>query len=82
MLKVDKSIITDKKKGIQRKFTYKDVEYDCDQWADAKKYMPADFDLVYMKTKNKIFNGWAYVDSWDGAKISPEDEVLFWKHHE
>lgn len=63
-----------------RLFTYKDVIYDFDGWADAKKYQPKKFDLVYVKIKGKpTTNGWFSSNFWDGLLVKPEDEVLYWK---
>jgi len=81
MLQVEKDIIQDANNGLQRKFCYKDVEYDCDGWADASKYLPADFDLMYLKTADNIYNGWMSRSRWDGLKITGDDKVFFWKRH-
>ena len=81
MMKVDRDFIRDKKTGKSRRFSYKDVKYDYDEWADASEYLPADFDLLYMKTKSKIYNGWISGTKWDGLKIPQDEKVLFWKCH-
>ena len=61
------------------KYTYKDVKYDIDGWVDAKKYLPADYDLCLMKTKSRTLYGWYSGLSWDGMKIKDSDQILFWK---
>ena len=67
------------KVGIN-KFTYKDIESDEYGWVDAKKFISQDFDLCYLKLKDKkTQNGWANGFSWDGLNIERSDEVLFWK---
>lgn len=60
---------------------YSMVEFDKDGWADAKRFIPADFDLCLLKIKGKNKNepGWASGRNWDGLRIKKDDEVLFWK---
>lgn len=41
-----------KKVGIT-KLSYGDIEYGSDEWVDAKRFTPAQFDLVKIKTKKK-----------------------------
>ena len=78
MMKVGRDIVQMGEKV--RKFLYSDVKYDADGWAEAKKFMPADYDLVFMKTEKKTYNGWASGKIWDGLKI-PDEPVLYWKCH-
>lgn len=79
MLKVGVDIIKDKKKGKQRKFSYTDVEYDCDDWADAAKYLPADYDLVHLKTEKKTISGWRSGNVWAGLRLKGDEKFLYWK---
>lgn len=80
--------VVDKKTGKRKKipvfYSYlKDVIYDIDGWADAKKFLPEDFDLVYMRLKRKRkIPGWINGLSWHGSRLRPNDEVLFWKRKE
>jgi hypothetical protein len=64
-----------------RSFTYKDIIYDDDGWADARKYLPADFDLVHLRLKDGTPNltGWHTGKEWEGLRIKEQDEVTFWK---
>lgn len=62
------------------KYNYRDVKYDIDGWADAKKFLPANFDLCLLKTKSKTIHGWYSGLSWDGMNIQESDEILYWKH--
>ncbi len=60
-------------------FSYQDIKYDVDGWADASRYHPKRFDLVHLQTNLRIKSGW-----WDGQKysgfwITPKDEILYWK---
>lgn len=73
---------TKKRKSNFRKAEYRDCKFDIDGWADSKKYLPKDFDLVYMKTKDKTCHGWHCGNIWDGLKIQPEYNVLYWKKKE
>ena len=71
---VDKTYKTNKKK-----ISYKDVGYDCEGWADAKKFLPACYDLCILKTKTRNLNGWHTGSIWDGSKIKSNEDVLCWK---
>lgn len=76
MIKVGYPIEKDSKK----KYTYRDCEYDADMWSDAKKFIPADFDLCFLKTKEgKTKMGWASAYNWDGLHVNDKDEVVAWK---
>ncbi len=69
------------KKGESKSlFCYKHIIYDIDGWVDAKKYLPLDFDLVYIRVKGrKDQMGWHSTNMWDGLDLKKTDEVLFWK---
>lgn len=44
------------------------------------EYLPDDYDIMYLKIKNKpSSHGWISGNNWDGLKIKPDDEVLYWK---
>jgi hypothetical protein len=61
-------------------FSYTQVEYDCDGWADAKRFLPMLFDLCLLKLKtHKTKPGWSSGPGWDGKDLQPEDQVLYWK---
>lgn len=63
-------------------FTYKHVEYK-DGWADAKLYLPCDFDLILMKLSDGSTKaGWSTGTNWDGLNMLPTDKVLYWKRKE
>lgn len=64
-----------------RAFSYINVNFDEEKWADSSKFLPGDYDLCYCKIKNqkKILPGWHTGISWDGSKIKREHEVIFWK---
>jgi hypothetical protein len=63
------------------RFTYPMVKYDSDGWADASKYHPIDFDLLYLKIEGKkgTFRGWCSGNRWDGSKLECKDKILYWK---
>lgn len=65
----------------KRPFSYHDVEFDENKWADASKYLPIDFDLCHCRVKDhdKTRSGWYTGHQWDGIKIRDTDTVLFWK---
>lgn len=63
-----------------RFFAYRDIPYLLDGWVDASKYLPADFDLVYLELKDKPDTcGWSTGNSWDGATVKPTDKIIRWK---
>ncbi len=61
-------------------FYYTDVFYNEEGWADAKKFLPINYDLVLVKTKDHVVKtGWSNGFGWDGLNLESEDEVLYWK---
>ena len=61
---------------------YSDVHFDIGGWADAKKFIPADFELCHLKIKGRRDrSGWASGWIWDGINIRENDEILYWKKH-
>ena len=63
-----------------RAFTYKDVLYDDDGWADATKFLPGDFDLVNIKLEDNTFlSAWYTGVGWDGLVIKRDNKVKAWK---
>ncbi len=81
MLKVGKDPFIDKN-GRQRHLSYADIETDNEKWVDCSKYLPEDFDLVFLKLESgRTRKGWLSGNSWDGAKIKSKDKVLYWKRN-
>lgn len=67
-------------KEINEFYVYSDAHHDEDGWVDAKKFMPIDFDLCFLKIKDKkSCMGWSSGTVWDGLKLAKDDEVLYWK---
>lgn len=62
-------------------YSYHDVKYDDDGWADASKYLPLDFDLVYLKAvdRKEVIRGWHCHNVWDGYKLKDKEKILYWK---
>lgn len=81
MLKVGRDKIFDKNKCRMRKLIYKDIPYDPDGWVDSDKYLPANYDLVLLKTDKNTITGWSTGIKWDGLKIE-EQKILYWKRYE
>jgi hypothetical protein len=74
------SLYTHNQNKIKKLFSYTQVEYDCDGWADAKRFLPMLYDLCLLKLKtNETKAGWSSGANWDGKNVKPEDVVLFWK---
>jgi hypothetical protein len=64
--------------GSKRLFPYSLVEYGDNGWADANKYLPLEYDLVYVKLKEKILMGWRSMGKWIGLRFDNEP-VYAWK---
>lgn len=78
MMKIGKDLIPGRNK--RSPLSYKDVLHNPEEWIDANQYLPADYDLVDIKVKNRgIISGWSVGREWDGLRLSETDEVLFWK---
>ena len=66
--------------GKNKYYRYPDVKRDEDGWADATKFLPADYDLCRLKIKDrKSISGWHKVNQWDGVFLKDGYEVLYWK---
>lgn len=77
-MKVGKDILS-----TGRKLSYQGVKYDKDGWANAKDYLPDDYDLMYLQIKDKEpCHGWISGKRWTGLKVKPGDEILYWKRKE
>ena len=67
------------------KFSYSNVKFDEDGWADASRFLPAILDLCYcmIEGRSKKIPGWYTGTSliWDGLNIKPTDKILFWKRN-
>jgi hypothetical protein len=71
---------SDKKKKVAVLYTYRDVKFDLDGWADSKEYLPEDYNLVYMKIEGrKTIPGWSIGSSWSGLRLKLTDQVIYWK---
>lgn len=62
-------------------YTYKDVEFDDEGWADVANFLPADFDLVIIEIagRKEPIDGWSTGHNWDGLFFQTGDKVLRWK---
>ncbi len=79
---VETNKINKKGEKVFRKFAYRDVRFDEGGWADAKLFLPADFDLLFIKTKEKTYPGWSVGTKWDGLNVPEGLEVLYWKRQD
>jgi len=61
------------------KFTYFDIEFDKEGWADPSLYLPLPFDLVVLKLRKENIMGWWNGAKWDGYKLRDCDKVFYWK---
>lgn len=62
------------------KIAYHNLKYDANGWADASKYLPKDYDLVWMKIEHKRNkSGWINGKEWNAIGLKDSDVVLYWK---
>ena len=66
-------------KEKRKKYRYADIKYGEDGWVDVKEYLPANYDLCFLKTEKRIILGWYSMSCWEGNKINQDDKILFWK---
>ena len=78
-LKVARDVVRDKTTKKKRKLCYREVKCDPDGWVDSKRFFPADFDLVFLKTEEKTYPGWAVGNNWDGLNVKQDIKVMYWK---
>lgn len=66
--------------GKKRILCYRDAFCDEDGWVDAHRFLPAEYDLVFLKhASGKTREGWRSGICWDGLKIDKTKEVIYWK---
>lgn len=71
--------IVGQKNGSDKILSYCNCPKDDDGWVDAGKYLPNNYDLVFIKTKNKVYSGWYSINCWDGYGVKEDIEVICWK---
>lgn len=75
--------ISAKGKEVKKHYTYGHVIYEKDGWADPEKFLPEDFDMVWLNIKGKEpITGWINGKTWVGFRLKPLDKVLSWKKEE
>lgn len=59
---------------------YNSVDYDDDDYADAKVYTPKDFDLCILVTRDGLTKkGWWTGQSYWGHRLHSDEVVISWK---
>jgi len=61
------------------KLEYDEVPYDKNGWADARVYAPSRFEIVELKTRKGIANGWYKGGDWYSGKLGDKIQVLKWR---
>lgn len=75
--------IKQKIEGKLTYWTYRNIKYDNEGWADGSIYLPDQFDLCILKTeKEKVIKGWHTGQIWDGLNVKILDKIKFWKWFE
>lgn len=62
-------------------YTYSDVCFDKDGWADATEFLPDEYDLCHLKTETTTKIGWFCGNGWDGKTIEKWDKIVKWKRN-
>lgn len=63
-------------------YSYRDVAFE-NGWADTKKFLPQDFDMVYGETTDgSVKSCWSNGSSWDGLRIKNGDQIVRWRRKE
>lgn len=76
--KVEETWILSKKYPCR--LDYADLKYDHHGWIDVRICLPADCDLVTVKTARGIqLNAWIIGDRWEGIRMKRVDIVTAWK---
>lgn len=71
---------TDYKPKSKILFTYFNVKYDADGWANVTEWLPQDYDMCLLKNdKGTIKIGWRSGFVWDGLTITINDKFIAWK---
>jgi hypothetical protein len=66
--------------GKSQPFKYEWVEKDFDGWVDPEKFKPMRYDMCYLRAKNnRTYPGWWTGDRWDGLRVKPDIEIIYWK---
>lgn len=56
---------------------------DIDGWVDVDRFLPGDYDLVYLKIEGqRSVIGWIHGTLWDGLRLSPDAKIRYWKRKE
>jgi len=63
----------------RRKYQYREVPFDIDGWALASRYLPADYDMMYMRCDDeRTIPGWCNGTKWLGMRLR-DQKVIAWK---
>lgn len=60
-------------------FRISDLKKDCEGWVDSMVYLPANYDLVLMRTNVRTIAGWWNGMAWEGLHLRPADKIVCWK---
>lgn len=70
----------DPNKSKPERWSYADAEYDQKGWANTEEYLPAEFDLCYLKTDTgRILKGWYTGHGWYGLNVLETHKIKLWK---
>jgi hypothetical protein len=63
-------------------FHWKDLMPDIYGWLAADYVRPLIYELVHMRTQDKVLPGWWNGQFWEGLRLKESDKVILWKRKE
>jgi hypothetical protein len=65
-------------------YKYSDIarmkQQDIEGWVDPVQWLPYPYDILYLKLEKKVITGWWSGGHWEGLRLQPTDQVLYWKY--
>lgn len=82
--------MTTRRREVGRRYywTYADVEYTPDGWADASMYRPLSCDMITLRIVSSYdgsireINAWWDGQKWDGIRLRKADKIVSWRLNE
>lgn len=66
-----------------KQFSYRDVHAEDDGWVDVNRFLPADFDLCWLRLHDdKVMPGWHTGHYWDALNYKSHYIITAWKRKE
>lgn len=63
----------------KKQYSYTDILFDKDGWADSSKFLPISYDLMLLKDEKGLKQiGWYTGQAWDGSRYNGQ-HITHWK---